>query len=44
MHEILRIVAEDTARFDEFAEAWPNLTMREQIALVEYAKEHAASA
>jgi hypothetical protein len=44
MRELLRIVAEDTARFDELAEAWPNLLEREQVALVKWAKERAASA
>jgi hypothetical protein len=44
MRELLRIVAEDAARFDELAEAWPNLLEREQVALVKWAKERAASA
>jgi hypothetical protein len=44
MQELHRLVDEDNARFDELAEAWPNLLVSEQEALVKQAKEAAAGA
>ncbi len=44
MSEINAIVAADNARFDELAKAWQDLTEREQVELVKWAKDRARSA
>ena len=43
MAEILRLVAEDDARFDELEEAWHELTVAEQVELVKTANAMRAS-
>jgi hypothetical protein len=41
MHELRRLVAEDTARWNALGEVWPDLTVAQQRELVLTAKEMA---